>query len=56
MTKKEEIEVLMIFPVPGKWTIETEHGGGFILTSETDKEATFTCKTGEIQKWAIGKR
>jgi len=37
---KKEIRVEMVFPIPGKWTIETREGGEFILTNETDQPAT----------------
>lgn len=38
--KRGVIEVRMVFPIPGKWTIETREGKAFILTNETDQSAT----------------
>ncbi len=40
MSRQEEIEVRLVLPIPGKWTIETTEEGEFILTNETNTSAT----------------
>ena len=43
------IHVSMVFPVPGKWTIETRGDGEFVLTNETDHSASI--KVDKCRVW-----
>ena len=47
-----EIRAEMVFPIPGKWTIETREGGEFILTNETDQPATAYLSLEQISDYS----
>ena len=56
-SKQEEIRIReAIFPIPGKWTIETKEGGELILINETKQPATFLIDVGEVKKWQLEER
>ena len=35
-----KIEIRLVLPIPGRWTIETTNDGEFVLKNETDAPAT----------------